>query len=141
MKHIKKLNLVAVLLQSACSAFGIRSEENPNYEVMHKEQSFEIRSYASYVVAKTTVDGDFKEAQGKAFRILAGYIFGGNQQKKSISMTAPVVMDTPSKSESIAMTSPVVQSPSGDGWSMTFMMPSKYKLSDLPVPKDQRVKF
>jgi len=38
------------------------------------------------------------------FSIVAGYIFGGNTKKESISMTAPVV----ATSESISMTAPVI---------------------------------
>lgn len=129
------------LIQTACSVVGIRSEENPKYEVLLSESNLEVRSYSSYIVAKTTVKGDFESAQGDAFRILAGYIFGANERKQEISMTAPVVMKNTSKNEELAMTAPVVQSPTEDGLVMTFMMPSKYRLADLPTPKDNRIAF
>lgn len=128
-------------VQVSCSVFGIRSEENPKYQVLSQSDDKEIRSYSPYVIAKTVVKGDFKEAQGHAFRILAGYIFGDNAKKQSISMTAPVLQSKPSESEKISMTAPVVQTQSGDGWQMSFMMPSKYKISDLPAPNDNRVHF
>ena len=63
------------------------------------EANKEIRYYDSYIVAKTTVKGEFKEAQGAAFRILAGYIFGDNEKKQKIAMTAPVVQEPTAGSE------------------------------------------
>jgi hypothetical protein len=127
--------------QVACSVFGIRSEENPKYEVIAVDGDKEIRSYAPYIVAKTTIKGDFKNAQSAAFRVLAGYIFGANEKKQSITMTAPVVQSKAEKGEKLDMTAPVVQSKSDDGWQMAFMMPSKYKLEDLPTPNDKRIQF
>lgn len=44
-------------------------------------------------------------------------------------------------SEKIQMTAPVVQTKVADGWQMSFMMPSKYSMQDLPRPKDPRVKL
>ena len=133
--------MLLAIFNSGCSVFGIRNYEMPKYEVILKEGNKEIRYYESYVVAKTTVKGEFKEAQGAAFRILAGYIFGDNVKKQKIAMTAPVVQKKTSESEKLQMTAPVIQSPSGEGWVMTFIMPSAYKMEDLPTPKDKRVSF
>lgn len=128
------------LLSISCSVVGIRSEETPKYEVLLKEGNKEIRSYSSYVIAKTTVQGDYESSQGEAFRILAGYIFGKNESKAELAMTAPVAQSKAS-SQQIAMTAPVAQSKTESGWEMSFMMPSKYRLSDLPKPLDPRVSF
>lgn len=128
------------LFQLGCSVFGVRSEETPKYEVLTSDGDKEIRSYSSYIVAKTRVKGEFKAVQNEAFRILAGYIFGDNKTKQTISMTAPVVQSE-AQSEKISMTAPVVQAASDDGWVMSFMMPSKYKMSDLPTPNDPRIEF
>jgi hypothetical protein len=124
---------------SGCSVFGIRTHETSKYEVIVKDGNKEIRYYESYIVAKTTVQGEFKEAQGTAFRILADYIFGDNRKKQKIAMTAPVVQKPTAQSEKLQMTAPVIQSPSEEGWVMTFMMPSAYKMEDLPTPEDERV--
>lgn len=130
------------IVQLGCSVFGVRSEETPRYDVLLKDDNKEIRAYAPYVVAKTTVKGENqRDASGDAFRTLANYIFGGNQGKQSISMTAPVTMERSGEGEKIAMTAPVTQTKSEGGWVMTFMMPSKYRLQDLPQPKDPRVQF
>jgi hypothetical protein len=133
--------MLLAIFNLGCSVFGIRNYETPKYEVILKEGNKEIRYYQSYIVAKTTVKGEFKEAQGAAFRILAGYIFGDNEKKQKIAMTAPVEQKSSGQSEKLQMTAPVIQSPSDEGWVMTFMMPSAYKMEDLPIPKDKRVSF
>jgi len=122
----------------SCSVFGIRTSETPKYEVLQSEGNKEIRSYPSYIAAKTVVKGEFKEVQNEAFRILAGYIFGDNEKKQKLSMTAPVVQEKPGH-QKLAMTAPVVQSATEEGWVMSFVMPSEYKMSDLPTPNDKRV--
>lgn len=147
MRSFLKIGLLLAIsiLQVSCSVFGIRSEENPKFDLILADGEKEIRSYSPYIVAKTTVNGEFKDAQGTAFRILAGYIFGANEKKQTLSMTAPVTQSQSTskstESEKLAMTAPVVQTQSGDGWVMTFMMPSKYKMADLPIPKDKRIVF
>ena len=122
----------------SCSVFGVRTAETPKYQVLVNDGNKEIRSYPSYVAAKTIVKGEFKEVQNEAFRILAGYIFGDNEKKQKLSMTAPVIQTKP-ENQKIAMTAPVIQTSSDEGWVMTFVMPSEYKMSDLPTPNDKRV--
>jgi len=67
--------------------------EEPKYTVIQKNDTFEIRKYASYLVAQTEVTGTFDEMGGKAFRILVKYISGENQQRSKIKMTAPVIQE------------------------------------------------
>lgn len=128
------------ILNLSCSVVGIRSEETPKYEVLLQDETNEIRSYSSYVIAKTTVQGEYKDSLGQGFRILASYIFGKNEKKTEISMTAPVAQSKPS-SQKISMTAPVAQNKTEAGWEMSFMMPSQYKMSDLPKPLDPRISF
>jgi len=64
--------------------------EEPAYNVLVSEGNFELRRYASYSVAETTVGGDFEAVGNEGFRRLVGYIGGKNRKKESISMTAPV---------------------------------------------------
>ena len=130
--------LLLSLVNVGCSVFGSRSEETPNYKVEKVDGDKEIRQYGSYVVAKTETTGQYESSQSEGFKILAGYIFGGNKAKTKISMTVPVEQ---AKSEKIAMTAPVEQTKSEAGWTMTFMMPSKYKIDELPTPNDPRIKF
>jgi len=113
------------LLSTGCSLFGKGSEEQPTYQVILNEDNKEIRKYDSFIIAKTTISSNFKDAQGKGFRILAGYIFGKNKSQQKISMTAPV-MTVPADKEN---------------WTMTFSMPSKFTINTLPTPTDERVKI
>ena len=129
------------IFNAGCSVFGIRTSETTKYKVISKEGNKEIRYYDSHIVAKTTVKGEFKEAQGVAFRILADYIFGANEKREEIAMTVPVVQKPTAGGEKLPMTAPVIQRPSEDGWVMTFMMPSSYTIEDLPAPTDKRVSF
>ncbi|NCN41263.1 heme-binding protein [bacterium] len=112
--------------------------EIPKYEVLVKADDFEVRHYDPYIVAETVVDGDFDSASTKGFKRLAGYIFGGNQSKKKISMTAPVGMKEKS-SEKIAMTAPVAQEKRNGKYVVTFSMPSSYTMETLPTPDDENV--
>ena len=132
------LLLPVFLISTSCSLFGINSEEGPEYQIQYGDHNFEIREYSSYIVAQTKVKGSFKESQNSAFRILAGYIFGKNKSKTKISMTSPVIQE---KSQNIAMTSPVIHQKEGDFYTMSFMMPSEYKMEDLPAPLDDRITF
>lgn len=112
--------------------------ETPHYKIHLHEGDFEVRDYPALVVAEVTVQGDQKEAARVGFRMLAGYIFGGNKQRQDVAMTAPVTQQP--SSEKIAMTAPVEQTrePSG-AWVVRFTMPSKWTLQTLPVPDDARV--
>ena len=82
--------------------------EQTEYTVMKFGNDYEVRLYPSHIVAQTVVKGNYGDALNRGFRIVAGYIFGGNTKKESIAMTAPVVEQR--VSESIAMTAPVMAS-------------------------------
>lgn len=112
--------------------------EEPEFTLVMQEGDFEIRDYAPILAAEVTVTGDRDEAVNSGFRILAGYIFGGNTGSAKIAMTAPV---TQSRGETIAMTAPVTQSAEGDHWRIRFTMPKPYTKATLPKPNDTRVVF
>ncbi len=111
--------------------------EEPSFKTIVREGAFEVRDYPALVVAEVTVSGDQKEAAGKGFRLLAGYIFGGNKRRQSIAMTAPVAQAP--TSEKIAMTAPVTQTQSAGEWVVRFTMPSAYSMETLPEPNDPKV--
>ena len=114
--------------------------ESPSYQVVETIGEVEIREYAPYLVAEAKVNGSLEDAGNQGFRILAKYIFGANQARKKVAMTAPVTQER-SSSTKIAMTSPVTQERSGEQFSVRFMMPSKYTPETLPVPKDSRIEI
>ena len=116
--HIR--TLVISLVTSVITTQAIAIEE-PVYQVKKawETEQIEIRAYAPRVMAVT----EMTEDSNGGFRVLAGYIFGGNAEEQEIAMTAPVQ-----------------QSMKGDR-EMAFMMPAEYALEDLPKPEDQRVSF
>jgi hypothetical protein len=130
------LGLIIALLAIGTPAMAV---EEPKYTVSIHEGAFEVRDYQPTVVAEVTVSGDQKSAVSRGFRLLAGYIFGGNTRRQSIAMTAPVAQER--VSEKIAMTAPVSQTPAGGAWVVRFTMPSAYSLETLPAPNDPRVKL
>jgi hypothetical protein len=130
------LGLLLCLTFAGTPAMAI---EEPKYTVSLQEGAFEIRDYQGAVAAEVTVTGDQKGAANQGFRLLAGYIFGGNRRRQSIDMTAPVAQER--VSEKIAMTAPVTQTPSDGAWVVRFTMPSGYTLETLPEPNDQRIKL
>jgi hypothetical protein len=131
------------------SASLVMALEQPKYAVIERSGPIEVRQYEPFIVAEVETTGERDAAIGDGFRLLAGYIFGGNTVQKKIAMTAPVTQtETPTESQRIAMTAPVTQTeiagtPS-DGekrWRVTFMMPSEFTLETLPKPNDARVRF
>lgn len=113
----RTIQVLTFLLVSA----DVSAIEEPKYSIIAEHgDSIEIRHYESQVVAATAMNS----GQNSGFRVLAGYIFGGNEREEKIAMTAPV---TTSMGDDIA--------------EMQFMMPSEYSLDKLPKPADGRVVF
>lgn len=127
--------VVNTVLTSMLGVFGIRLEEEPEYRVVTREGDREIRRYAPYLMATTRSAGNFESSQGAMFRRLAAYIFGRNQKREVVEMTVPVL----SNPELIPMSAPVVMSQDGEGWSMAFVLPSRFTRETVPVPTDPRV--
>jgi hypothetical protein len=116
---------VFLMIQSYKVVSSSLKTENQKYRVVRTEAQFEIRFYPSATFAKIYSTGtNYKSVASSGFRKLAGYIFGGNEQKQSIAMTAPVRMEMTDK-----------------GSTMSFVMPDKYKESDLPKPNDASVQI
>ena len=113
--------------------------EQTEYSVLESKKEYEIRLYPSHIVAQTTVQGSYQRALNQGFRIVAGYIFGGNIAKVRIAMTAPVVEQK--ESVSIAMTAPVMAGIEGYSHVIAFGMPRSYTLATLPTTIDPRVKI
>lgn len=95
--------------------------EQHQYTVLQAFGDFEVRQYSPGVFARTRVNSS--KGSSAAFRVLASYIFGGNQGQQQIAMTAPVAMHV------------------DQGLVMEFMMPSAYTLEELPSPKGQAIEL
>ena len=72
---------VLMMLFTSCA-----SVEEVSYVRISKDKPFEIRDYAAYVVAETTVNGSLEDAGNTAFRPLFNYISGQNKGQKKIAM-------------------------------------------------------
>ena len=97
--------------------------EEQKYTVVSSNEDFEIRFYPSATLATVySTANSYKEVSGPGFRALAGYIFGGNEAEKQISMTAPVHMNITAERSA-----------------MSFVMPAAYNPDNLPKPDNSRV--
>ncbi len=122
---VASIAFVFLMIQSYQVVSSSLKTENQKYRLVRTEAQFEIRFYPSATFATITSSGtDYKSVANSGFRKLAGYIFGGNEQKQSIAMTAPVRMEMTDK-----------------GSTMSFVMPEKYAASDLPKPNDASVQI
>lgn len=138
---MKRVSAVSALVFGlAVQAWPAAAIEQPQYAVQAKDRDFELRTYKPYLVAEVVTSGDQNQSVQSGFRMLAGYIFGGNQGGAKIAMTSPVAQAP--QGEKIAMTSPVTQAQQGAGrWSIQFMMPGAYTLETLPKPNDPDIRF
>ena len=102
----------------------VKNTETPKYELIEKYDQFEVRKYPKMILATTVMgQGKYSRKSGDGFRTVASYIFGGNDQNKQISMTAPVMASME------------------DTMRMSFIMPSKYVLDELPFPNNENVEI
>ena len=133
-KHSFLLIASILALTTSCSVVGIQKEEQPKYKVLFSSGKKEIRSYEPYIVAKTTISGNFKDAQSKGFKILSRYIFGQNISPKKLLSSVPVSQQK--TYEKMPMTSPVfmrIKEDDKNNWTMIFTMPSKYTMETLSL--------
>ncbi|MEY3759366.1 MAG: hypothetical protein RIR39_857 [Pseudomonadota bacterium] len=133
----KLITILTTIFLAGCSVFGIRTADQPTYQVLNDYGHIQIRDYPALVVAETEVIADYKNSSNQGFQRLAGYIFGNNQKQQKMAMTAPVIQEQ--KAETLAMTAPVIQQKIGDVWLMAFVLPKGYSVLTAPVPNDQEV--
>lgn len=99
--------------------------EQQAYSVVAQLGELEVRHYPSSVKATVEMnDTTYQSGSSNGFRRLAGYIFGGNERKEKIAMTAPVRMEK-----------------GPDGMRMSFVMPGDRDTSTLPAPRDAGVQI
>ena len=120
--------MLQIILLSVAGVLGLWSGytvlyegnlETPKYSVLEKDGRFELRAYSAFRIAQTQRGtGDAELRQG--FRTVARYIFGGNADNKSLSMTAPVIQEN-----------------RADGMNVSFVMSAKE--AQLPEPNSRDV--
>ena len=54
--------VVALIVWIAGTLLAVRSIEEPKYTLNEKREGYEIREYASYIVAEVEVEGSMREA-------------------------------------------------------------------------------
>lgn len=109
-------------IKSIPEVFGIRVNEEPEYEILGQDGDKQIRLYQPQVLASTVIENSSDEARGRAFKRLAAYIFGQNQE-----------------GQTLAMTSPVLRSQDEQGWLMSFVLPKETRYETAPTPFDRTI--
>lgn len=117
--------LITVLIlfntNKAMAKTSSKGIETPEYRVINKIENIEIREYPDLLIASTYMGSSYSSNSGNGFRKVAGYIFGANERNEKISMTSPVMVEL------------------SDTMKMSFIMPSGYKINNLPRPDNRDV--
>ncbi len=135
---ITKLLIITILFFSNY----LMATEEPDFNLIFKKENFEIREYAAKILAQVEVEGGFKDASTKGFKLLADYIFGNNftlDGSQKIDMTTPVVLEP--KPQLIDMTTPVVLEGRDRRWVISFVMPKEFSIKTLPKPNNKDIKI
>jgi hypothetical protein len=96
--------------------------ETQKYNAIYTKDNFEIRFYPEAILATVEMNGSYDNSRNSGFSVLAGYIFGGNEENTQIAMTSPVRMSGNEKLNT-----------------MSFVLPSEMEFDKLPEPKDKRI--
>ena len=115
--------VIGLTSQTIMSNSRTQRTETPEYRILKKIDRVEIREYPELIMASTIMGSSYGGNSGRGFSTVARYIFGGNEKSEKISMTSPVVVDM------------------ADTMKMSFIMPSKYDMSDLPKPSNPGVEL
>jgi len=94
--------------------------ESPDYDVVMKEDSCEIRKYTDFYIVE--YDNASDPDMNSGFRTLFKYISSENKANEKISMTVPVIQKETSKNRKMA-----------------FVVPEKYR-GQVPEPNDPNLK-
>ena len=117
---MKKLFYLSITIFTIYTLFSFSLKKNKNYTIVRNIDSIEIRQYPSLIYASHYS----KSGNNTQFRVLANYIFGGNNKNEQIGMTSPVNMRLSSKNKE-----------------MMFLMPKRYKIESLPRPNSNEIKI
>lgn len=78
--------------------------ETPDYDVLEKENGFELRKYRQfYIVA---YDNRKDRNVNRGFRTLFKYISSENEDNEKISMTVPVIQEETEENRKMAFVAP-----------------------------------
>ena len=124
LSYFLSVSIVLLILSQFFMAYQSNNIETPKYTVLKSYDDFELRQYGSMILAQTVMQSaSYENTSSQGFRTVASYIFGGNDEKKKIAMTAPVIMEM------------------GDDTKMSFVMPKEHSMESLPEPSSEEVKI
>lgn len=126
------------LLKSIPGFFGIRLEEEPEFDILEQLGDVEIRRYKPALLASVTVDGDHDEAMNTAFKKLAGYIFGDNDRDQQSEMTTPVLQ---ANERTLSPSIPVLRDEANGTWTLTFFLSNSVRSSEAPKPNGPSIRL
>ena len=114
---LKKLFILTFCTLIIIPYSAVMANEEAKYEVINKNQIFEIRKYSDRLAVETSRAGIDSN-----FRKLFNYISGRNDTQ-----------------EKIAMTTPVTQIEKNGNMTMQFYLPSKFNSDNVPNPSNTDV--
>ena len=114
MKKILSIIILGLIITSNGMAY-----EEANYEVVKKNEVYEIRKYSDRLAIETDISN-----QGSSFRKLFNYISGNNEDNEEIKMTTPVT-----------------QIEKKGNMTMQFYLPSRFNKENIPSPSNPDVKI
>ena len=114
MKKILSIIILGLIITSNGMAY-----EEANYEVVKKNEVYEIRKYSDRLAIETDMSN-----QGSSFRKLFNYISGNNVDNEEIKMTTPVT-----------------QVEKKGNMTMQFYLPSRFNKENIPSPSNSDVKI
>ena len=115
---MKKLSGILAICLFLITNATMASEE-VKFDIVHKNEIYEIRKYSERLVAQAINDKD-----SGTFRKLFNYISGDNNSSKKIKMTTPV---TQTKKNNVTF--------------MQFYLPSEFNKKTTPIPSNSDVKI
>lgn len=136
------LSVVAGVMLAGCTVIGVREgTEQPAYDVVAMlADDVELRRYGSLLAVETAVPAG-PDARDRAFRRLAGYIFGGNTADRKIAMTAPVATAAAPAADAPALPAPVATAAEDGALIMRFFLPAEITRDTAPEPADAAVRL
>jgi len=123
-KLFKFMNKLKLIIQLFCffsilTYSNVMANEEANYEIIDKNDIYEIRKYSDRLAVETLTSGIDSN-----FRKLFNYISGRNDTEEKIKMTTPVT-----------------QVEKNGNMSMQFYLPSKFNSENVPNPSREDVKI
>ena len=119
-KSMKNLKLFVLLFCffNILSYSNIMAYEESNYEIVKKNEVFEIRKYSDRLAVETV-----EHNQNSGFRKLFNYISGNNKNNEEIKMTTPVT-----------------RVEKNGNMTMQFYLPLKFDENNVPDPTGDDIK-